>query len=548
MQATIRIPGYDSLEQIAVGGMAVVFRARKLSLKKTVAIKVLLPDLAADARFVSRFQQEAEAAARVQHENIVNVLDYGHEGGSYYIVMEFYDGRTVEELLRDQARLPVDIALGIALHVAAGLDAAHAENLVHRDIKPANIILTRQGAIKIADFGLAKDVEKATLMTHAGKVVGTPAYMSPEQTRGEPVERCSDIFSLGVVLYEMLAGKRPFEGSSFSEVIDRIQSFEPPSPGSLNPQVDAAIEAIVTRMMAKSQAQRFRLMSEVVAALEAVVAAHEFRVDRRVLKEYFDDPAAYTASARSEASAAGVRGLFGRFAERLGKGPVAAIEADAGKRREQAEVLDPDLDYRVTLLAIDRKMETPDSFALKLAMRLKAPVPRMRSLASRTPCILVERLPYKKARWLVSVVKELGGEARMDAIRERGRLVDPIPEPPPAEPAASARVASHKPARSRRLPGGAVVCPSCGWEADADARFCSMCHHNFNKTDKIDVRSLRHAGFEDPFENPLLYESEGNRPGGRLRGLLAAIPAKVIVGAGAALLLLPIVVLLMMSR
>jgi serine/threonine-protein kinase len=236
MQAVFRIRGYDSFEQIAVGGMAVVYKARKQSLKKTVAIKVLLPHLAADTRFITRFQQEAEAAARIQHDNIVNVVDYGKSESSYYIVMEYYDGLTIEELLRTQPRLPVDVALSIVLNVAYGLEAAHAESLVHRDIKPANVIFTRAGGIKIADFGLAKTVDKFTLVTQTGKVVGTPAYMSPEQTRGEPVGTQSDIFSLGVVAYELLTGRRPFDGSSYSEVVDRIQSYEPPQPSSFNPR------------------------------------------------------------------------------------------------------------------------------------------------------------------------------------------------------------------------------------------------------------------------------------------------------------------------
>jgi tRNA A-37 threonylcarbamoyl transferase component Bud32 len=543
MQATFRIIGYDSFEQIAVGGMAVVFKARKQSLKKTVAVKVLLPHLAADARFVTRFQQEAEAAARIQHDNIVNVIDYGRADNSYYIVMEYYDGHNVEELLRAEQLLPVDIALGIALHVAYGLDAAHAANLVHRDIKPANIILTRQGAIKIADFGLAKDVEKLTLVTHDGKVVGTPAYMSPEQTRGEPVDKPSDIFSLGVVLYEMLAGKRPFEGSSFSEVVDRIQSFDPPSPRALNPQVDVSIESVVVKMIAKSHLQRYASMTAVIADLEAVMGEHGFRVDPRALKEFSGDPAAYGAAAgeRSERSR-GVRGLFGR----LGRGAVPAIEADAGKARERqahgVAVMDPSLDYRVTLLAIDRDLETPETFALKLSMRLKAPLPRMRSLASRVPCVLVDRLPYKKARWLTSVVKELGGDARMDAIIESRRdVAEPVPAPAPvAEPA---RVVPEKVVPPRRTRSGAVTCPACGWEEDAYARFCSMCHKTFNKTDKINVRIPREPGFEDPLDNPLMDGHDPTRPLRPQERRFAGVPQKLLMAVGAALLLLPIVVL-----
>ncbi|HET6349507.1 MAG TPA: serine/threonine-protein kinase, partial [Candidatus Krumholzibacteria bacterium] len=299
MQALFRIRGYDSFEQIAVGGMAVVYKARKQSLKKAVAIKVLLPHLAADPRFITRFQQEAEAAARVQHENIVNVIDYGKSEVSYYIVMEYYDGLTIEELVRRYPRLPLDVALSIILNVCYGLEAAHAENLVHRDIKPANIIFTRQGGIKIADFGLARDVEKFTMVTHAGKVVGTPAYMSPEQTRGETVGTQSDIFSLGVVAYELLTGRRPFEGASFSEVVDRIQSHEPAAVSSLNPSVDATIAHIVTRMMAKRTDERYGRVADVILETETLMDQYGLRRDRRVLTEFFEDPEGYASAANA---------------------------------------------------------------------------------------------------------------------------------------------------------------------------------------------------------------------------------------------------------
>ncbi|HEX5132959.1 MAG TPA: protein kinase [Candidatus Krumholzibacteria bacterium] len=499
MQAVFRIRGYDSFEQIAVGGMAVVYKARKQSIKKTVAIKVLLPHLAADMRFITRFQQEAEAAARVQHDNIVNVVDYGKSDSSYYIVMEYYDGLTVEELLHTQGRLPVDIALAITLHVAYGLDAAHAANLVHRDIKPANIILTHQGGIKIADFGLAKDTEKFTLVTHTGKVVGTPAYMSPEQTRGEPVGKPSDIFSLGVVAYELLASKRPFEGGSYSEVVDRIQSFDPPPAGSLNPLVDDSIEAMVSRMMAKSLRQRYACMQEVITDIEGAMRACGFRNDRRVLKEFFEDPVGYTESANVRLTdwlrKSGAPRRPDRALDR-GAGSVPAIEADAGKDRE--EVLDPTLDYRVTLLSIDRSLETPDSFALKLAMRLKTPAPRIRSLLSKIPCVLVRRVNYKKARWLSSIVKEFGGTVRMDPVREPAVVAEPVVAARPAPESASDGARG-----ARKNKSGAMFCPSCGWEEDADAKFCTMCHRTFNKTDKLDLRANQIPGFEDPEDNPL---------------------------------------------
>jgi serine/threonine protein kinase len=224
MAIHVAIVGYDSLEQIGIGGMAAVYKARKISLDKTVAIKVLFPYLASDPSFIDRFQREAKAAASIQHDNVVNVIDFGETEGSCYIVMEHYDGRTLEALIRERRGIPVDVAAQILLEVAYGLEAAHTRDIVHRDIKPGNIIYTRQGGIKIADFGLARKSDSASLITQHGKVAGTPAYMSPEQAAGRPVGPASDIFSLGVVAYELFGQRKPFEGASYSEVIEKIQT------------------------------------------------------------------------------------------------------------------------------------------------------------------------------------------------------------------------------------------------------------------------------------------------------------------------------------
>jgi tRNA A-37 threonylcarbamoyl transferase component Bud32 len=576
MQTAIRIRGYDSLEQIAIGGMAVVYKARKQSLKKTVAIKVLLPHLSADNRFITRFQQEAEAAARIQHDNIVNVLDYGKSDDSYYIVMEYYDGMTVEELLRSQPQLPIDIALSVLLKISSGLEAAHAQRLVHRDIKPANIILTRQGGVKIADFGLAKSVEKFLLVTHAGKVVGTPAYMSPEQTRGETVGTASDIFSLGVVAYELLTSKRPFEGSSYSEVVDRIQSYEPPAVRSLNPLVDVAFEAIVVKMLAKSLDRRYPRMSDVILDLESAMEARGIKSNARSLAEFFNDPVGYAASRptppplRSEpAPTAGVgdtgvgdtgaKGFLHRLGIR-GKSVASSDEAGAATGSDPAAI-DPATDCRVILESIDRLAESEDTFALRLAMRLKAPVPRIRSLVSRTPCTLAPRLSYVKAKKLVRAVEELGGKATIEPldvpkapapetkpaarpIPEKVRAEQPAPEP---EAPPSSRTPTPEPmAPPRRSAGmGGIVCPRCGWEEDSTARFCSVCNYSFNKTQKIEVRAVGRPGFENPRDNPLVtpVTLDGTRSAPTIHASTGSHRLALYIGG--ALLLLPIVVLLL---
>ncbi len=293
MAMEIKIDGYDSFEQIAVGGMAAVYRARKISIDKVVAIKVLFPYLASDTSFIDRFQREAKSAAQVQHENIVNVVDFGGADDCYYIVMEFYEGATLADLLKGDAAIPLDIAVAVLLDVCLGLEAAHAKGIVHRDIKPANIIYTNQGGIKIADFGLAKKSDTMTVVTQPGQVLGTPAYMSPEQAAGDAVGTQSDIFSLGVVAFEMLCRKRPFEGSSYSEVIEKIQTYDVPPLSHDNPLIRPDFETIVGRMLEKNTSKRYQDINEVISDLEEAMETFEIKRDRRRLQKYIEDPAGY---------------------------------------------------------------------------------------------------------------------------------------------------------------------------------------------------------------------------------------------------------------
>jgi tRNA A-37 threonylcarbamoyl transferase component Bud32 len=568
METTFRIRGYDSFEQIAVGGMAVVYKARKQSIKKAVAIKVLLPHLAADPRFITRFQQEAEAAARVQHENIVNVIDYGKSDNSYYIVMEYYDGLTVEELMRTQPRLPIDISLSVVLNVCYGLEAAHAENLVHRDIKPANIIFTRVGGIKIADFGLAKAIDKLTMVTHHGKVVGTPAYMSPEQTRGEAVGVRSDIFSLGVVAYEMLAGRRPFDGASYSEVVDRIQGQEPPLVSSFNPMVEPQVEQVVVRMLRKRTDERYPHVAEVVMDLEQLMDRHGFRRDRRALGEFFADPVGYSEAAAQlvlerlvgERPAGSPSQRQARQAtvnhyrkilyldptdegareslRRLGV-PDGAPQIEAPRPAgvsAAAAKLNPNAEYRVILTSIDRSVETIETFALKLSMRLKSPLPRMRSLVARAPCTVASRLPYKKAKWLESVLVELGGQARLEVFVEPPKEeAAPTPRKTRSEPKMDAAMLQSQ--AERRTSSGGIICPSCGWEEEVDAKFCSLCLRHFNKTDKLSVRGFDTG--DNPLENPLA--DPGAASPATVLAVRRAVHPALLAGAGGLVVLAALV-------
>ncbi|HKW14061.1 MAG TPA: protein kinase [Candidatus Krumholzibacteria bacterium] len=296
MAIKVAIEGYDELEQIGVGGMAAVYRARKVSIDKIVAIKLLFPYLATDESYIERFQREAKAAASIQHENIVNIIDFGESDGSFYIVMEYYDGRTLEQLMKERPGLPPEISIRILLEVAYGLEAAHALDIVHRDVKPANIIVTNTGAIKIADFGLARKTDSATMITQHGKVVGTPAYMSPEQAAGRPIGPASDIFSFGVVAYELLGRRKPFEGQSYSDVLEKIQTFDPTDVGMVNPLISPELEAVVARCLQKDESERYRSAAALVIDLEAAMEKSQIARDRRQLAAYVKDPERYDAA------------------------------------------------------------------------------------------------------------------------------------------------------------------------------------------------------------------------------------------------------------
>ncbi|HXV14654.1 MAG TPA: protein kinase [Candidatus Krumholzibacteria bacterium] len=296
MAIRVQIDGYDSLEQIGVGGMAAVYKARKISIDKTVAIKVLFPYLATDASFKERFQREAKAAASIQHENIVNVIDFGESEGSFFIVMEYYQGRTLEDLMKERAGVPFDVATQIILEVAFGLEAAHHLDIVHRDVKPANIIFTDQGGIKVADFGLAKKSDSVTMITQLGKVIGTPAYMSPEQAAGRPVGTASDIFSLGVVAYELFGRRKPFEGKTYSDVLEKIQTYAPPSVIQVNPVIEPDFAAIVSRMLQKNDRDRYPNATALISDLEAAMEKAKISRDRRRLGSYIKNPDAYDAA------------------------------------------------------------------------------------------------------------------------------------------------------------------------------------------------------------------------------------------------------------
>ena len=251
--------------------MADVWIAEDRVLGRRVAVKILHRQFAEDAAFVERFRRESQAAAGLSHPNIVAVHDWGRDGDSYFIVMEFVQGRDLRDLLRSEGALPPRRVAEIGSAVGMALAAAHNQGLVHRDIKPANVLLTPEGAVKVADFGIAR-ADDSEQLTQTGAVIGTAAYFSPEQAQGHPADPRSDIYSLGVVMYELLTGVPPFSGeNSLAIAYQHIQRVPEP-PSRLRPDVPPGLEAIVLKAMAKDPADRYQTAAEMVEDLDRLRA------------------------------------------------------------------------------------------------------------------------------------------------------------------------------------------------------------------------------------------------------------------------------------
>lgn len=258
---------YQVSGKVGSGGMAEVYKAYDPVLDRTVAIKVLHPHYAQEENFVARFRREAQAAANLNHPNIVNIYDWGTEDGTYFIVMEYLEGKSLKQLIDEKGALIPSMATDIAEQVLNGLEAAHAHDVVHRDIKPHNIIITPDGKVKVTDFGIAR-AGASSALTQTGSIVGTAQYVSPEQAQGLPAEAQSDLYSLGIVLYEMLTGEVPFEGENPVSVAVKQINEAPRSPRSLNPSIPKSLEAIVLKALAKDPAQRYQSAYEMKEDLQ----------------------------------------------------------------------------------------------------------------------------------------------------------------------------------------------------------------------------------------------------------------------------------------
>jgi len=283
---------YEVVSQVGAGGMAKVYLARDTQLRRNVALKLLAPELTRDQRGLRRFEQEAQAASALNHPNILTVYEFGQVDGTYYIACEYIEGETLRQRIK-RGRLEVAEATDVAIQIAGALAAAHARGIVHRDIKPDNLILRNDGIVKLLDFGIAKltgaieagaglGFPSTVLSTsHPGAVLGTVRYMSPEQARGQEVDARSDLFSVGVVMYEMVTGRAAFQGDTASDVIAEILKGEPPQLAATVPGLPPQFEAFVLRAMRKNREERYKSANEMLADLKEFRTDSEFQEKRR---------------------------------------------------------------------------------------------------------------------------------------------------------------------------------------------------------------------------------------------------------------------------
>lgn len=261
---------YELVDKIGEGGMAIVYRAKDRLLNRYVAIKVLRPEYTRDEQFIESFRRESQAAAGLQHPNIVAVYDVGKSGNINYIVMELVDGRPLSELIEEQAPMDFKVVIDIAKQMASALSLAHKHQIIHRDVKPHNILITQDGMAKLTDFGIAKAVSNASSMADTSKIIGSVHYFSPEQARGSYVDERSDIYSLGVVMYEMLTGRVPFDGENPVEVALKHINEEIIPPSKLVRGIPPALEKLVMKATDKFQTNRYKSADELLEDLRNI--------------------------------------------------------------------------------------------------------------------------------------------------------------------------------------------------------------------------------------------------------------------------------------
>jgi Serine/threonine protein kinase len=281
MSSRILAGRYELLEKIGDGGMAVVYKARDRLLNRFVAIKILKPEFVKDLKFIENFRRESQSAASLSHSNIVNIYDVGREGNIHYIVMELIEGQALSDIIKNEGPMEYHTAVEIVRQIALALSFAHKNHIIHRDVKPHNILITPEGTAKITDFGIAKAVNSGTIVGNTGTIMGSVHYFSPEQARGGYVDEKSDIYSLGIVLYELVTGRVPFDADNPVAVALMHMNDEMTPPSHYTPSIPPALEEIIMKATNKYQVNRFKTASEMYDALGSIDM-----VKTRVMSDY----------------------------------------------------------------------------------------------------------------------------------------------------------------------------------------------------------------------------------------------------------------------
>jgi len=412
------------------GAMGVVYRALDTLIERTVALKTVRRDgieTGQESEMVERFRKEAQAAGRLMHPNIVAIHDYGETDELAWIAMEFVDGTPLSNLIGER---PVALAQALDWFrdLLAALDYAHANGVIHRDVKPANLLVTRAGRVKISDFGIAR-IESSTL-TQTGAMLGTPSFMSPEQFRGESVDARSDLFSAGIVLYQLLSGQRPFTGSA-ATVMQQVLNHAPPPPSRFNASLPPGLDAVVMRALAKDAAQRHASARAFQQALDAALQADEGTILRPVPADADADATILATPALLQAPAARPATMGGG----AGSGATASLPAwlqVAGPALEEA--LARQIGPMARLLLRKLALAAPDYEALARALPEHIPSPQARTLFERQLAqIRIDYFPAPRT-----------GQAPQERSASRSRpppAPAPVPEPDVATPELAARLA-----------------------------------------------------------------------------------------------------------